>query len=151
VTPDSLYVVGADASLGVFNNRLRLERRDPWDGAPIYEFQPWYRMNGISGMNVVSATATDATSIYLVGFSWSPTYGSLHWRIEKRRLSDWSLVTGFGTSGVVMSYLGYYHNEPSAVAISGDSLYIVGQQVVGLAPYDSRWLIERRRLSDGAL
>ena len=53
---------------------------------------------------MATAVAVDSTGLYVVGFDSSPVGNfDSQWRIEKRDLSDGSLMTSFGTNGVVTS------------------------------------------------
>jgi hypothetical protein len=71
-------------------------------------------VTGPSSSNVANAVAKDSTYMYVVGRDL------LYFRIEKRLLSNGSLVNGFGTSGVVIG------DNPSkeAYCIAFDSTYL---------------------------
>ncbi|HLF40102.1 MAG TPA: hypothetical protein VI854_01380, partial [Acidimicrobiia bacterium] len=92
--------------------------------------------------------------MYLVGGVGDGAGTNLRWRIEKRLLSDGSLVPGFGNGGVAplpidptVSVIG----EATAIAIdvAGDRMYVVGTEVSGGG--DLNWRFEKRLLTDGTL
>lgn len=77
------------------------------------------------------------------------------WRVEKRWLTDGSLVQDFGIGGVVRSYpnatKGYVGSQQvNGMAMSADYTYILGM-TYNSAPTDTCWRIEKRRLGDGSL
>jgi len=87
--------------------------------------------------------AIDADYMYAAGFV--ATSNTKQWRIEKRRLSDGSLVASFGTNGVVTSaQSSTYPVGDVKLVIDTTSIYVAGQGSNG-------GLIEKRNLSDGAL
>jgi hypothetical protein len=92
--------------------------------------------------------------MYLVGGAGDGTGTNSLWRIEKRLLSDGSLVPGFGNAGVVLSDpnpLTDGLEEALALAIdpAGDRMYIAGGEV-SVVP-NTNWRVEKRLLSTGAL
>src|SRR5207237_118987 len=85
--------------------------------------------------------AIDATSLYIVGASGTTPI----WRIEKRSLSDGSITTAFGTSGVVT---GNTNAVPRGIAIDSSNMYVVGED--DAAQLGGAWRIEMRSLTDGS-
>ena len=75
--------------------------------------------------------------------------GDYEWRIEKRQLSDGSLVAGFGSSGVVQENpkIGG-DDEPFSVAIDGTGIYLAGYDAIPSSGDEGR--VEKRGLSDGS-
>ncbi|OGY90712.1 MAG: hypothetical protein A3B31_02620 [Candidatus Komeilibacteria bacterium RIFCSPLOWO2_01_FULL_53_11] len=68
-------------------------------------------------------------------------------KIEKRRITDGSLVTSFGTEGVITSTNAKIFK---GIAIDSTYLYAVGY-TYNSGTTDNDWLIEKRSLSTGAL
>jgi hypothetical protein len=102
--------------------------------------------NPSTGDDQVYGLAVDSTGVYVIGSDSSP--GNLQWRVEKRNLSDGSLATSFGTSGVVTANMSGDSDEAQAIAIDGSTMFIAGYDK---ASFDHQWHIERRSLSDGSL
>ncbi len=97
----------------------------------------------------IDAIAIDSEYMYVVGTDSS--YQA--WRIEKRRLSDGSLVSSFGNNGVIIDKSGPYvvNATASDIAIDGEFMYVVGwvnypSYIVAKYGY-----IQKRRLDDGSL
>lgn len=143
-----LYVAGADRSPGS-SYQGRIEKRSLATGALDTGF-------GTSGVVVVNPSSLDdevrtvlcdGSSVFVIGWDLSVGAGDFQWRIEKRAQSDGSLVTGFGTSGVVTSNPSSGNDQPRAVLSDGTSLYVAGwDQGSG-----TRGRMEKRSLSTGAL
>lgn len=127
-----MYVVGENGG------DWRVEKRATSNGALVGGFGS----SGAIDVSVLLASlsaydvATDGTYLYVVGFEESS------WRIEKRSLSTGSLVSGFGTSGVIKVSAG---TIARAVTVAGSSIIVVGTNDSG----DMR--IEKRAISDGSL
>lgn len=101
--------------------------------------------NGLnSGANAV---ASDANSLYLVGFDHVATLNS-EWRIEKRNKSDGNLDAAFGVGGVVQSNPSGSFDEAFGIALDASALYVIG---FDSAPGNTQWRIEKRDLTTGAL
>lgn len=130
-----LYIVGYGGGL---YSEWRIEKRALSNGALDGSF-------GSSGVVTYSPTlanaaaynlTTDGTYLYAVGYSGSG------WRIEKRALSNGSLASGFGSSGVVSVSGG---TVAHSVALTGGYLYIAGEDDSG------NFRIEKRSASTGSL
>jgi len=88
---------------------------------------------------------TDTQYLYLVGSDASRD----QWRIEKRLLSDGSLVPSFGDNGVILTQKSAWGTSGAyALAIDGEFMYIVGYRMGYSYPCGK---IEKRRLVDGSL
>jgi len=150
VAAGSLYLVGADELLGAKDAAWRIEKRAASDGSLDASFGAGgvVTQNPSQFTDVALMGAIDAEHIYLVGFDSAPGEGDQQWRIEKRRLADGGLVSGFGTEGVITENPGPTHDRPEAIAIDSEFLYIVGNDS---APGDDQWRIEKRNLADGKL
>ena len=87
--------------------------------------------------------AIDADYMYVAGFV--ATSSTKQWRIEKRRLSDGSLVSNFGSNGVITSaQTSTYPVGNVKLVIDSTAMYVAGQASNG-------GQIEKRHLSDGSL
>jgi hypothetical protein len=83
----------------------------------------------------------DDSGIYVVG-ELAASLDNTEWRIEKRRLTDGSLMWN------VTSNPSPGEDVPTGVAVDHSGIYVVG---VDLAPSDAwEWRVEKRRLTDGA-
>ena len=104
--------------------------------------------NPSSGNDIANSVAVDGSGVYVVDTDNSP--GNWEWRIEKRSLTDGSLIAGFGTGGVVTENPSTnYNDEAMAVAVDSSGMYVVGYDSVG--PSDCEWRIEKRSLTTGSL
>lgn len=90
------------------------------------------------------ALAINNSNVYIVGKNYLSGRND-QWIIEKRSLSDGSLVKEFGESGVITSNPGAGSHGATAIAIDSSYLYVVGN---GVSPH---WRIEKRNLFDGTL
>ena len=139
----AMYMVGGDYSPG--NLQWRIEKRSLTDGSLVSGFGTGgvVTVNPSTGSDAAQGIAIDSTAMYVVGYDSSP--GNDQWRIEKRSLTDGSLVSGFGTGGVVT-------NNPSTgseaasdqahgIAIDSTAMYVVGWDE---SPGNSQWRIEKR-------
>ena len=142
VDSSGAYIIGYDISPG--NNEWRIEKRSLITGALITSFGTGGVVisNPSTGDDKAFGVAVDASGIYIVGFD-SLTATS-EWRIEKRSLTDGSLVwlqTIDASGGSDVAY---------GIAIDGTGIYVVGQSgVTGVL--DLGWRIEKRTLDLGAL
>jgi hypothetical protein len=143
-----MYVVGCDSSPD--NEQWRIEKRSLADGSLV----PGFGTGGVvtsdpSMGSEAHAIAIDFNAMYVVGWDGSPEeWEDCQWRIEKRSLADGSLVTGFGTGGVVTGNPGAVRDAAQDIAIDSTAMYVVGYDN---SPIYSRWRIEKRSLTDGSL
>jgi hypothetical protein len=136
-TDDSgVYVVGLDAILGSNNGQWRVEKRNKIDGSVI-----WSRTLNLSIYSEIAwGVAVDGTGVYVVGEDYVAGLGQ--WHMEKRSLVDGSLIW--------TQVNNFSNNREIAHKIKTDStgVYIAGYD----ASVDiSRWRIQKRNLSTGAL
>jgi hypothetical protein len=135
-----MYVVGKDSSVGASDQQWRVEKRNVSDGSLAYTVTN----NPSSGDDEINAIAIDTAggAMYLAGSDVTP--GNSQWRIEKRNLSNGSLVYSTTTN--------YSTGNDFAAAIAlntaSGTMYIAGRDI---APGDAQWRIEARNLSDGSL
>ncbi|HEX9759204.1 MAG TPA: hypothetical protein VGB26_15625 [Nitrospiria bacterium] len=99
-----------------------------------------------SGTDVARGIAVDSSALYIAGNDQST--GHSQWRIEKRNLSDGSLINSFGKEGVVNSDPSTGFDEPFGIAVDSTSIYVVGYDIF---PGDRQWRIEKRDISSGDL
>jgi hypothetical protein len=87
--------------------------------------------------------------IYVAGKDNSPGATDFQWRIEKRNMSDGSLVTGFGTNGVVTSNPTTGDDMINEIIIDNITGYVIA------GGYESTngngWRMEKRSTTNGAL
>jgi len=142
----AMYVVGYDGNPG--NYQWRIEKRSLTDGSLISEFG----IGGIivsdpsTGTDVAFSIAIDSTAMYVAGYDYST--GNDQWRIEKRSLADGSLLSGFGTGGVVTSNPSTGSDQAWDIAIDTTAMYVVGYDG---SPGNNQWRMEKRSLTDGSL
>ena len=135
VSSSYVYTVGRDDTPG-----WRVEKRSASSGAGDTSFGTNGVVTGAASSNIAYAIAIDASSMYVAGNSTN----TVNWRIEKRSLSDGSLVSGFGSGGVISG--ASTSTTPYGIAIDASNMYVVGQSSGTLG-----WRIEKRSLSDGSL
>jgi len=142
----AMYVVGYDSSPG--NHQWRMEKRSLTDGSLVPEFGTGgvVTSNCSAGDDLALGIAIDTTAMYVVGWDFSP--GNLQWRIEKRSLTDGSLVSEFGTGGVITSNPSTNGAAAYGIAIDSTAVYVVG---CDYSSGNSQWRIEKRSLADGSL
>jgi len=147
----AMYIVGFDYSPG--NYQWRIEKRNLADGSLVAEFGTGgvITSDPSLGDDCAQGVVRDSTAMYIVGFDYSP--GNYQWRIEKRSLTDGTLVAEFGTGGVVTSNPSGDSDEALAIAIDSTAMYVVGYDgSLKSPPYlDYQWRIEKRSLTDGTL
>ncbi len=148
----SMYVVGFDAGGAGASARWRIEKRSLATGAldGVFGGGSGVVTSDFAGVGGEEARdiAIDATSMYVVGYDDAGAGG--RWRIEKRSLTTGALVIAFDGDGVVLSDPSAGYDLAQAVAISGTSLYVVGDDEGGIG--DSyQWRIEKRDVTTGAL
>ena len=114
------------------------EKRRLSDGSLVTEFDTDGFIDSDTASQYAYDIAIDSTYMYIVGSN-----DSTNWRIEKRLLSDGSLVTEFDTDGVIDGDAASEYAE--AVAIDSTYMYIAGSND------STNWRIEKRFLSDGSL
>ena len=142
----AMYVVGYDWSPG--NYQWRIEKRSLTDGGLVTLFGAGgvATTNPSTQIDVANAVAIDSTAMYVVGYDSSP--GDYQWRIEKRSLTDGSLVPEFGTGGVVTSNPSAGGDVATAIAVDSTAMYVAGYD---WSPGNYQWRIEKRSLTDGSL
>ncbi len=137
IDASSLYVAGYES----FATTWRIEKRSLGSGALDTGF-------GTGGVVQVSSggygnhpygVATDGTSLFAVGCR--PVAGTSRLTIERRAILDGSLVSGFGSGGVVAGPASAAGDCAVAVVLDPASLYVVGNDG---APGHAEWHVEKR-------
>jgi len=136
VDASDIYVVGYDESPG--NTEWRIEKRSLATGSLIWS----QASNPSTGNDGANSVALDGSGIYIVGYDSSP--GNVQWRIEKRNLTDGSLIWSQVNNPSAGS------DEAYSVAVDSSGIYVVGyDRSPGID--DNEWRIEKRSLTDGSL
>jgi hypothetical protein len=153
VNANGLYVMGHDYSTGRL--QWRIEKRNLNTGSLIPLFGnsgvdtccqyttsptgmiPYFYRNDIT---------TDGNAIYAVGWKdKNIPMGYEQWHIEKRDLNTGTLITSFGTGGMLD---GVYTGAVSAIDVDPSGIYIVGCDGI---PGHYQWHLEKCQLSSGEL
>jgi len=124
VTPDGLIVFGSDSSPG--DDQWRLEFRDSISGALLDH----RASNPTNGSDRPRAAIMDGGRLYVAGYDFSGENGTVRWRIEKWNRG--TLDEGFGTGGVIISGPAFGGGTAVALALSPQSLFIVGTDGMGM-------------------
>ncbi len=159
-TGQYIFVSGFDGSNG--NNQWRLEKRSATNSnlctalecgtlfgtGGVYTVNPSPRDDNITALQVDAA----ANAIYIAGYDGNGTSNSQEWRIQKLRMDTGALVTAFDTDGIVVSEPGSGDDSVTSMDLDGAGgfLYIIGADAQS-GTTNSRWRIEKRNRSDGAL
>jgi len=134
VDGSGVYIVGYDDYPG--NNRWRIEKRSLTDGSVIWT----QASNPSANMDRASDVAVDGTGVYIVGYDYY--LGNGRWRIEKRSLTDGSVIWTQASNPSAGS------DMTTGVAVDGSGVYIVGYDYY-LGDSNPRWRIEKRSLMYG--
>src|SRR3989344_2420291 len=147
VDSTGIYVAGSDKSAGA--GRWRVEKRNVSDGSIVWTItsDPHSTCNDIS-----YAIAVDSTGIYVAGqANAAGACGYYRWRVEKRSLTDGSLITSFGTNGIVDGVAsGSDARSATAIAVDSTGIYVAGSDL-SLGSSNAQWRVEKRNLTDGNL
>jgi parallel beta-helix repeat protein len=131
-----LYLAGEEAA-----PTWRIEKRRLDTGALDTAFDGDGIVSDGTGLQAYGI-AIDSTYMYVGGDEMG---ADRDWRVEKRRLDDGTLETGFDTDGVVTSAGGY---RAFQVGLDSTYLYVAGDDE---APGVGNWRIEKRRQDTGAV
>ncbi len=128
-----------DANDANNNDNTKLQATSNWS-------QP---SNPTAGTDTTYSTAVDGEFVYIGGLQYvgqAPDLinGDYQWRIEKRNISDGTLVWAQTENN------GGYYDYVKDIFVSGSSLYLVGIGS-GASNNDTKWVIEKRNISDGGL
>ena len=134
VDGSGVYIVGFDSYSG--GGRWRIEKRSLTDGSVIWT----QASNPSANMDRASDVAVDGTGVYIVGYDYY--LGNGRWRIEKRSLTDGSVIWTQASNPSAGS------DMTTGVAVDGSGVYIVGYDYY-LGDSNPRWRIEKRSLMYG--
>lgn len=152
-----IFIAGYDRVPGAANAQWRIEKRHNTNGnlCTAAECGTQFGTNGVlqsdptTGNDVALTMAIDVTGgyIYIAGYD---STGANQWRIEKRLMSDGSLVTAFGTSGVFTNNPSNQDDQINNMVLdpTGQYMYISGFDG---SNGNNQWRLEKRRTSDAAL
>jgi len=141
----AMYIVGFDKS--PVNNQWRIEKRALSDGSYVGSFGTGgVIVSNPGGDSTASGIAIDSTAMYIAGND--SALGNRQWRIEKRLLTDGSLIASFGSVGVITSNPSTGNDYAYKIAIDSQYLYAAG---IDSSPGNEQWRIEKRSLATGAL
>jgi len=129
-----MYVAGDDYIPG--NEEWRIEKRNLSDGSLVYATTS----NPSTNDDYAKSIAIDSQYMYVTGIDSIPGY--YEWRIEKRNLSDGSLV--YATTSDPSTSSDYARS----IAIDSQYMYVAGYDYI---PGNYEWRIEKRNLSNGSL
>jgi hypothetical protein len=134
VDESGVYIIGYDSKKG--NYRWRMEKRSLSDGSLI-----WLKTcNPSSSLDWATGVAVDRSGVYIVGSDSKK--GNMRWRMEKRSLSDGSLMW-LKTSNPSSD-----SDDSRGVSVDGAGLYVVGSDN---KKGNERWRMEKHSLGDGSL
>lgn len=102
--------------------------------------------NPTTTLDNLKAVDVDANYIYSAGYD--TIGGDRAWRIEKRNKSDGTLVTAFGTNGVVRSDPSSGSDEINAIRVDGNYIYVTGFDT---SPGNTQYRLEKRDITTGNL
>jgi hypothetical protein len=103
-------------------------------------------INPSAGDEAIYSLKVDSNYLYLAGTDNSP--GNLQWRLEKRDKITGALITGFNTTGVVISNPSSGVDYLYSISIDSDYIYVTG---VDNSPGNWQWRMEKRDKTTGAL
>jgi hypothetical protein len=151
VDATAVYVVGSDEEAGTGTEGWRIEKLNVTTGATLTVISE--ALTAVDDR--ANAVAIDSTYMYVVGYDSQTTSGDDEWRIEKRSLSDLSLVTSFGAGGIIQenpsAIDAYSYDDANAVAVDSSYLYVSGFDNNATVFGGEEWRLEKRSLSSGAL
>ena len=137
VDGSGLYLAGYDSA---GNYEWRIEKRGLTTGSLIGTFGSGgvVREDVSSGDDEATGVAVDGSGVYVVGYDSSPSVSDQQWRIEKRSLTDGSVIW------TQTENPGGGDDEANAVAVAhGSGVYVVGADE-SQGPGDAEWRVEKR-------
>lgn len=138
IDASTLYVVGSSE---YYSGQSTLAAIDLDTGSPL-----WMVTTSSGTPGNFSGMALDGGSLYLAGNDDVP--GHRQWRLEKRSATDGSLVTAFGTMGVIQESIGSSDAYALAIVVDGGSVFVGGYDS---ATGSAEWRLEKRDPTTGAL
>jgi hypothetical protein len=152
-----IYIAGYDRAPGATNSQWRIEKRKANSGnlCTAAECGTAFGTNGVVSSNPTIgddfplSIVLDTAGGYVYTSGYDSTSGN-QWRIEKRLMTDGSLVAAFGTSGVFTLNPSNQDDKIRMIDIdpTGQYLYIAGSDE---GNGNTAWRVDKRRASDAAL
>ncbi len=141
-----LYIAGYDKTQGSSNARWRIEKRNIGSGALVSAFSSdgVVPLNPSTGSDFAQSIAIDASYLYVAGYDDSQ--GNNQWRVVKLNISTGTVITGFGTSGVVTSNPSTGTDRAQCIILDSGFIYVAGTDN---EPGNYEWRIERRDALSG--
>lgn len=148
----NLYVAGYDYSPGAGDWQWRVEKRTLASGALVTGFNTTgvKTSNPSAGDDEALHLVSDGTNLYVVGYDEVAGAGDPAWRIEATAMSNGGAVGGFGTAGAVRGNPSAGADQALRAALIGGDLFVGGFDTVP-GGGDSRWRLEKRSTTSGAL
>ena len=140
VDGSGVYVVGRNMSGGAGTYEWRVEKRSLTTGGIV-----WSQSESLSGHDSASGVAVDTTGLYVVGTDMNTVGHWEEWRVEKRSLTDGSLIW------YQSEHISGKWDAASDVTVDDSGVYVVGYDEKTVGGYDLEWRIEKRSLTDGSL
>ncbi|MCB1138378.1 MAG: hypothetical protein KDK23_06450 [Leptospiraceae bacterium] len=140
----AVYLSGSDP-----DQHLQVNKYDRITGAPIVAFAPpdgEFVYDPSAGQDRLNAMLLVSNRLLFIGYD-SANGSDLQWRISLRETSDGSLVSSFGTNGVIQSDPTSENDGANAACADASFVYVAGYE----GSTNRSWRIEKRRLSDGSL
>lgn len=104
--------------------------------------------NPTATLDASKAIDSDSNYLYVAGYDTIPGTSNQEWRIEKRNKSDGTLVTSFGTNGVVRTNPSSGDDQINAIRVDGSYIYVAGYDN---SAGNTQYRVEKRDISTGAL
>jgi hypothetical protein len=138
VIDDSFWYLAGYENVSGSDNAWRIEKRNLSDGSLVYATTS----NPTSGDDAAESIVIDGTYMYVAGYDRTAAGGALTGRIEKRNLSDGSLVYTINSDPSSSS------DGFRGVVLDDPYIYLAGYDSI---PGNSEHRMEKRTMSDGAL
>jgi Tfp pilus assembly protein PilV len=140
MTGDSTYVYVAGHNYDLVNAQWSIVKLNKSDGVTAWSTST----NPSSNDDLVKDIAVDSSYVYVVGVDRSLGSSDGRWRMEKRNISDGSLV--WATSSDFTSN----DDIPYALTVDDTYMYVAGNEADNVVT-STVWRVEKRTLSDGSL
>lgn len=134
-----IYIVGYENWTTNSNVRWRIEKRSLSDGSLTWSQTPPLG----TYIDIARGVAVDTTGIYVVGEAYCQNLNDYcQWRIEKRSLSNGTLMWGQTINYASSNY----SDLPYSVAVDSTGIYVAGTSSDGPSDYN-QWRVEKWSIS----
>jgi hypothetical protein len=137
VDGSGLYVVGLETPAATSDHMWRMEKRDLTTGTLMWQ----QTNNPRSGRDYAYDVAVDISRMYVVGSDKPTSEAESEWRIEKRSLTDGTLISSFAAGGVIQEDINGGDDTAHSTAVDSTGVYVVGYDN---APGKLEWRFEKR-------